>query len=157
MIQTGQCDSLEVAANDPLLARVPLEHEAIVYRYGYPIRIRSNSLTPLDTARKSWNTCECRYDDAPLDIRLFLSKSDSPGCLEIPTVRSRGHLLSIVADHENFASLDLKTGFAAGWLTESTIQNEEYFRENILCAMIDPLLEARNIITMDAAGAVYPR
>jgi hypothetical protein len=149
--------SCEVPVNDPLFSRVPLEHDAMFYPHGYPVRIRSNSSFTLEAAHKSWNAYKRRYTETPLDIRLFLSKSDSPGCIELPTFRFQGHLLSIVADRENFASLDLDAGFAFGWATEATAQNQEYFTRYLLDAMIYPLLEVRHVIKLDAAGAVSRR
>ena len=125
------------------------------YPYGFPVRIRSNSAITLEAADKSWGTYRRRHEYAPLDIRLALSESSSPGCLEPPTFRSQGHLLSIVADRENFASLDLNAGFAFGWATEATAQNQEYFRQCLLDVMIYPLLEVRHLITLHAACVMY--
>jgi hypothetical protein len=147
--------SLEPRVNDPLLTRVPLEHEKMFYPYGFPVRIRSNSLTTLNAADRSWGTYRCRHHSPPLDIRMVLSSSNSPGCLEPPTFRSQGHLLSIVADRENFASLDLSTGFAFGWATEATAQNQEYFRQCLLDVMMYPLLEVRHLITLHAACVMH--
>ena len=147
--------SLDPLINDPLLTRVPLEHEATFYPYGFPVRIRSNSVTTLEAADRSWSTYRRRYNYVPLDIRLALSQSGSPGCVEQPTFRSQGHLLSIVVDRENFASLDLNAGFAFGWATEATAQNQEYFRQCLLDVMVYPLLEVRHLITLHAACVIY--
>ncbi len=147
--------SLEPRINDPLLTRVPLEHEEMFYPYGFPVRIRSNSVTTLKAADRSWSTYRRRHNSAPLDIRLVLSESSSPGCLEPPTFRSQGHLLSIVADRENFASLDLSAGFAFGWATEATARNQEYFRQCLLDVMIYPLLEVAHLITLHAACVMH--
>ncbi|MBV8867259.1 MAG: aldolase, partial [Acidobacteriaceae bacterium] len=75
--------------------------------------------------------------------------------MEPPTFRSQGHLLSIVSDRENFASLDLDAGFAFGWATQATAQNQEYFRQCLLDVMIYPLLEVRHLITLHAACVMY--
>ena len=148
--------SLEPVINDPLLTRVPLEHQGIFYPYGYPVRLRSNSAITLEAAARSWSTYRCRHDDTPpLDIRLLLSESSNPGCTEPPTFRSQGHLLSIVADRENFALLDLNAGFAFGWATQATAQNQEYFRQCLLDVMIYPLLEIRHLVTLHAACVMY--
>jgi hypothetical protein len=146
---------LECRVNDPLLTRVPLDYEALYYPYGFPVRVRSNSTTTLKAAHRSWSTYRCQHDQAPLDIRLALSESSSPGCVEPPVFRSQGHLLSIVSDRENFAFLDLDAGFAFGWATEATAQNQEYFRQCLLDVMVYPLLEVRHLITLHAACVVY--
>jgi hypothetical protein len=146
---------LECQVNDPLLTRVPLEYEALYYPYGFPVRLRSNSTTTLKAADRSWGTYRQRHDQAPFDIRLALSESSSPGCLDPPVFRSQGHLLSIVSDRENFAFLDLNAGFAFGWATEATAQNQEYFRQCLLDVMIYPLLEVRHLITLHAACVMF--
>ncbi len=146
---------LECPVNDPLLTRIPLEHEALYYPYGFPVRVRSNSATTLRAADRSWSTYRQRHDQAPLEIRLALSASSSPGCVEPPVFRSQGHLLSIVSDRENFAFLDLHRGFAFGWATEATAQNQEYFRQCLLDVMIYPLLEVRHLITLHAACVMF--
>lgn len=145
----------EPVVNDPLLARTPLDHEGVFYPYGFPVRIRSNSLTVLEAGERSWGTYRHRFDCAPLDIRVALTKSSSPGCIEPPVFRSQGHLLSIVADRENFALLDLQAGFAFGWATEATAANQEYFRQCLLDVMIYPLLEIAHLITLHAACVMH--
>jgi hypothetical protein len=146
---------MECPVNDPLLTRVPLQYEALYYPYGFPVRVRSNSMYTLEAAHRSWSTYRCRHDQAPLDIRLVLSESSSPACTEPPVFRSQGHLLSIVSDRENFAFLDLASGFAFGCATEATAQNQEYFRQCLLDVMIYPLLEIRDLITLHAACVIY--
>jgi hypothetical protein len=63
--------------------------------------------------------------------------------------------LSIVSDRENFAVLDLHGGFAFGWATEATAENQEYFRQCLLDVMIYPLLEVRHLITLHAACVMF--
>ena len=146
---------LECCTNDPLLTRVSLDYQALYYPYGFPVRVRSNSAITLEAAHRSWNTYRCRHDQPPLDIRLALSESNSPGCVEPPVFRSQGHLLSIVSDRDNFATLDLDAGFAFGWTTQATAQNQEYFRQCLLDVMVYPLLEVRHLITLHSACVMY--
>ena len=87
--------------------------------------------------------CQRGYNHPVFEIRLALSESDSPACVEPPAVRSHGHLVSIVADRENFASIDLEAGFAFGWVTAATARNQQYFRHYFVDAIIDSLLRAR--------------
>ena len=143
--------SLEPVINDPLLTRVPLEYTTLVYPYGFPVMVRSNSIIAMQAADVSWRTYRQRHDEQPLDIRILISETDSPACVEPPLFRSQGHLLSIVADRENFACLDLRAGFAFGWATKRTAESTEYFRQCLLDVMIYPLLEIRHLITLHAA------
>jgi hypothetical protein len=143
--------ALEPTVNDPLLTRTSLAYDEVFYPYGFPVRLRSNSPLTMEAADTSWSTYRHKFDHPPLDVRLLISESDSPGCTEPPTFRSQGHLLSIVANAENFACLDLDAGFSFGWATTSTAQNTEYFRQCLLDVMIYPLLEIRHLITLHAA------
>jgi hypothetical protein len=142
------------AVNDPLLATIPLEEETVLYPFGFPVRIRSNSALTIDAAQRSWKTYPQRFDCQPLEIRLLLSDSDSPSLMEEPVFRSQGHLLSIVVDRDNFASLDLAGGFAFGWSTRATGLQQEYFRQWLLDVMIYPLLEIRHLATLHAACVI---
>lgn len=143
------------SVSDPLCTLVPLDHDAVFYPYGYPARIRSNSALTLDAAEKSWGSYRFRQNEMPLDIRVLLSNSQSAAYVDPPEFRSQGHLLSIVADRENFASLDLNTGFAFGWATEGTARNQEYFRQCLLDVMVYPLLEVRHMVSLHAACVMY--
>ncbi len=140
--------------NDPLLTNTPLDYEGVFYPYEFPVRIRSNSPITLRAAEVSWGTYKKRFDTPPLDVRLMISESDSPGRLEPPIFRSQGHLLSIVGDSENFACLDLNAGFSFGWVTANTAANTEYFRQCFLDVMIYPLLEIRHLVTVHAACVI---
>ncbi|MBV8832140.1 MAG: aldolase [Acidobacteriaceae bacterium] len=143
------------SVTDPLLTRCPLNYERTFYPYGYPARIRSNSPLTLQAAESSWGTYRQLEDEPPLDIRLLISDSDSLKCVEPPVFRSQGHLLSIVADRENFASLDLQCGFAFGWATTATAKNQGYFRQCLLDVMVYPLLEIRNLVSLHAACLIF--
>lgn len=147
--------ALEPTISDPLLTRVRLDYDAVYYPYGFPVRLRSNSRLTLEAADTSWSTYRRRFDCTPLDVRLLISESNSPGCTEPPVFRSQGHLLSIVADAENFACLDLNAGFSFGWATISTARKIEYFRQCLLDVMIYPLLEVQHLITLHAACVMF--
>ncbi len=145
------CLALEPVINDPLLTRVPLPHNGVFHPYGFPVRLQSNSPIPLAAADVSWSTYRRKFDSEPLDIRILISESESPACSDPPVFRSQGHLLSIVADANNFACLDLNEGLSFGWATKATAQKTEYFRQCLLDVMIYPLLEIRHLVTLHAA------
>jgi hypothetical protein len=150
-----QTIAIEPVTNDPLLTKTPLDYEAVYYPYGFPVRIRSNSPVTLRAAEVSWGTYQKRFDSRPMDVRLLISESSSPGRREPPVFRSQGHLLSIVGDSENFACLDLRAGFSFGWVTANTAAATEYFRQCFLDVMIYPLIEIRHLVTVHAACVAY--
>ncbi|HZU24391.1 MAG TPA: hypothetical protein VFA04_02660 [Bryobacteraceae bacterium] len=137
--------------NDPMLTRTALGYEVVRYPYGFPARIRSNSQVIMEAADVSWGACRQRFDVAPVEIRLLVSDSESPGCREAPFFRSQGHLISIAGDSENFAVLDLRSGFSFGWVTKNTAENTGYLRQCFLDVMVYPLLETRYMATVHAA------
>jgi len=154
-LATGDAATREPVTNDPLLTRTSLEYEAELYPYEFPVRIRSNSPAILRAAEVSWGTYRKRFDTPPLEVRLLVSESESPGRLEPPVFRSQGHLLSIAGDSENFACLDLRAGFSFGWVTKNTAENTEYLRQCFLDVMIYPLIEIRHLVTVHAACVIF--
>ena len=149
------CLALEPVINDPLLTRLPLNHQAVFYPYGFPVKLQSNSPIPIAAAEVSWSTYRRKFDTQPLDVRMLISESESPAYTEPPTFRAQGHLLSIVADAENFACLDLNEGLSFGWATKATAQKTEYFRQCLLDVMMYPLLEVRHLVTLHAACLMF--
>ncbi|HEY7303745.1 MAG TPA: hypothetical protein VH601_06520 [Bryobacteraceae bacterium] len=125
---------------DPLLTRVPLEYEALFYPYGFPARIRSNSARILSAAEASYGTCRQEVDSHPVDLRVLVEPGSGPACAELPVLQSQGNLLSLVADAENFAALDLNGGFGSCWVTRATADETDYFRQHFLDVMISRLL-----------------
>lgn len=140
---------------DPLQTRVSTNCRRTVFPYGFPVHIRSNSRLVLEAAEISWGTYRQQHSLPALDVRCFVSDVESPACVEPPQFRSQAHLLSIVADHENFACLDLEQGFSFGWVTKNTARSTEYFRQCFLDVMIFPLLEIEYLITLHAACVMF--
>jgi hypothetical protein len=140
---------------DPLFVRTPLIHERVIYPYGFPVSLASNSPLVLQAADISWGTYQNLFMTPPLDVRCLVGDSDSPACVEPPVFRSQSHLLSIVVDNENFACLDLERAFSFGWVSRKTAESTEYFRQCILDVMIYPLLEIKYLITLHAACVLF--
>ncbi len=140
---------------DPLQVRTELVNERVIYPYGFPVRLASNSPLVLEAAEISWGTYQNRFKTPPLDVRCLVSDSESPACAEPPVFRSQNHLLSIVADNENFACLDLERAFSFGWVSQKTVESTEYFRQCFLDVMIYPLLEIRYLVTLHAACVLF--
>jgi hypothetical protein len=147
--------STSLLVKDPLLTRTPVTYDRVFFPYGFPVRLQTNSQHVMEAAEISWATYRQKFDRPELNVRCFTAVSKSPACTEPPVFRSQRHLLSIVADGENFAALDLNQGFSFGWVTEATARSSEYFRQCFLDVMIYPLLEIRDLITLHAACVVY--
>lgn len=142
---------VEPVIRDPLLTRVPLDQEGLFYRFGFPVRIRSNSTIPLRAAAISYGGYRQRFDVPPLDVRVLVAETPGPARTDPPVFRSQGNLMTIVIDAENFASLDLNAGFGFGWVTRATADKSEYFRQCFLDVMTYCLLETRYLVTIHSA------
>lgn len=145
----------EPVIKDPLLTRVPLDQEGLFYRFGFPLRIRSNSTIPLSAAAISYRGYRQKFDVPPLDVRVLVAETSGPARTEPPVFRSQGNLMTIVIDSENFASLDLNTGFGFGWVTRATADKSDYFRQCFLDVITYCLLEAQYLATVHSACVRY--
>jgi len=144
--------AIEPAVDDPLMTRVPLDYEELFYPYGFPARIRSNSALTLQAAEISYRASRQKLEASPLDVRVLVAESPSAARTEPPIFRSQGRLRTLVVDAENFAGLDLDTGFGFGWITRATAENLDYFRRNFLDVMICCLLDAKHLANGHSPG-----
>jgi hypothetical protein len=69
-------------------------------------------------------------------------------------IRSREHMMSIVADQENFVVCDFNTGFAFGWVTQSTAADYPSLRYRFLTAGAATLIEQRAFAALHGALVV---
>ncbi len=136
---------------DPLFASTSVTHQKMFYPHGFPARLSSNSALVMKAAEASWSGSRQRFDRPPLDIRCFVADSKLECSAGPGTFRSQGHLISIVVDHENFASLDVNTGLSFAWVTTATAQNMPYLRYMFLEAMAYTQLEIRDLASVHAA------
>jgi hypothetical protein len=72
-------------------------------------------------------------------------------CPPAPVFRAEGHLLSIVASPENFATCDLERGFAFAWVSEAALAHRNYFRYHFLEAIVMCLLTGSRVTPIHAA------
>ncbi len=136
---------------DPLHVSTPLLQSKCFYPFGFPVRISSNSRIVLESAELSWSHHTKRFDTDELEVRCFVSESESAACSTPAVFRSQEHLVTIVADYENFAAVDLNERLSFGWVTNATAANTNYFRYMFLDAMAYLQLEIHHVITIHAA------
>lgn len=151
MYQTQEADA---AYQDPLLSECELPFEATFFPLGFPVEVAANSREVIESARRSWQFFEQAYP-APA-IRLEFGVEDAVGSVlpSQPTFRSRGHLMSIIADAQNFANCDFDRGFAYGWVTQRVAAESGFFRYNFLEPAALTLLGQRYLAPVHAALVV---
>jgi hypothetical protein len=127
----------------------------LFYPLGFPVQIETDREEILDAARESWEEQAAIHapgvPDAPLVVRIGVTASGLDDCPPAPVFRANGHLLSIVASPENFATCDLERGFAFAWVSEAALRNRGYFRYHFLEAIVMCLLTGSRVTPIHAA------
>jgi hypothetical protein len=131
-------------------------HECF-YPLGFAVRIETNWEEILAAARESWGEQAAipiaGIQDAPLVVRIGVTACASSAmdeCPPAPVFRADGHLLSIVAGKENFATCDLERGFAFAWVSEAALGRLSYFRYHFLEAIVMCLLTGSRVTPIHA-------
>jgi hypothetical protein len=117
-----------VELGDPVLAHARLPHRETYYPLGFPVTVTTNASEVLDAAAESWGSFAKMFDVEPLQLNIGVTLSDSHVCPPLPVCRVRDHLVSNVADGENFAIHDRSLGYSFVWVTTTALSHREYFR-----------------------------
>jgi len=142
--------SLEVTS-DPALAAFELPLRKTFFPLGYPLDLETNSGDVLLAAEESWGEQERMFNRDPVRICLGVSESDSETRVPLGAIRVREHLMSIVADAENFLLCDFERGFAFGWVTRSTAADRALLRYQFLAAGGIALVQQRAFAPLHGA------
>jgi hypothetical protein len=125
----------EDSAGNPLLINEAFPYRQVFFPLGFAVEVETNSPAILLAAAESWKSYP-RVEATPmLTIALAVRQTTATACPPTPVLRAQGHLLTIVADAENFAACDLRQGYGFGWVNEPAINNRSYVRYHFLEAM----------------------
>ena len=91
-------------------------------------------------AEESWGGLRKAFPEPALELRIALGEGRSGPCPPPPVYRGQSHLLSIVADSQNFAVCDREQGFAFAWIDRDAIERRAYLRYHFLEAIALSLL-----------------
>lgn len=138
---------------DALLCDMDLPLSGTFFPLGFAVTVRTNRQEVLVAAEDSFGHSAPRHGDAGLEIRIGVSESKRSQAPPLPERRAYNHLYSIVADAENQALLDLRTGSNFVWLNESAVADPLYLRHNFLEKVVYLLLGA-SVVTDIHAGCV---
>lgn len=136
---------------DALLCDMELPYRRIFYPLGYPVEIITNDTVVLDGAHKSFGHGRPCRTCPTLQIRVGVSRGGAQECPPEPTRREFNHLYSLVADGDNQAVLDLRSGANFTWATSAAVNNGMYFRSNFLEKAVYLLLGALVVTDLHAA------
>jgi hypothetical protein len=114
--------------SDPSLARMELPYTVTFFPLGFPVEIATNSSDVLDAAAENWLGYSRLFKTNPIRIRIAVQESDSTECPPTPVVRRQQHLISNVADSNNFVVADLIQQCSFAWITKATVAHPNYLR-----------------------------
>jgi hypothetical protein len=136
---------------DALLCDMDLPLHRNFIPLGYSIELLTNDPEVLTAAEESFGHNLVHRQSTPLQIRVGVSQAGRSDCPLEPTRRQYEHLYSLVADAQNQALLDLKTGANFTWLTRAAVSNRLYLRSNFLEKAVYLLLGATVVTDIHAA------
>jgi hypothetical protein len=136
-----------------LLCNMDLPLHRTFYPLGFAVEIITNDPEVLYAADESFGHRRLRHGSAGLQIRIGVTGNGGEQCPLEPTRREYNHLYSLVADTENQALLDLRTGINFVWLNRNAVKNRLYLRHNFLEKVVYLLLGA-SVVTDLHAGCV---
>ncbi|MGH9595931.1 MAG: aldolase, partial [Edaphobacter sp.] len=152
-VRQGSTDERSGSPQDSLLCDMVLPLRRSFYPLGFAVEILTNHHEVMEAAAESFGHRCLQYGSDPLQIRIGVTKANTARCPPEPTRREYNHLYSIVADTENQALLDLRTGANFVWLNESALANRHYLRHNFVEKVVYLLLGA-SVVTDLHAGCV---
>jgi hypothetical protein len=146
--------SLEKVSPDPVLSAFELPLRHTFYPFGCPLELETNSADVIAAAAEGWGAFEQMFDEEPMRLCLGVLEAGGEALPLESVIRSREHLMSIVADHENFVVCDFDSGFAFGWVTQSTAADHPLLRYRFLIAGAATLLTQRVFAAVHSALTV---
>jgi hypothetical protein len=132
---------LEGGHYDPLQSATPLPIQAEYFPMGYTLRIASNSERVHLTAASIWSRYPRLSDEPSVRLNIAVSAGDEALPPPPPSFRGRDHLFSVVADRDNFATADLRTGTGFACFTDNI--SNDYLRYQFLEPLAYLLIAAR--------------
>jgi hypothetical protein len=125
-----------VEMGDPYLSLTELDLHETFYPFGFPVEVSTNSTKVLEAATKCWSGSHKLFDLEPIRLMVVVTDGGSRDCPPAPIPRMRKHLLSCIADADNYAISDHQHAFSLIWVTSATIEHRDYFRYFLLNATI---------------------
>lgn len=150
-----------VEFGDPVLAHAGFPFRHTFFPLGFPVTITTNSMEVLNAATKNWGSFTKLFDKEPIHINVGVTTTESQICPPTPVCRLRDHLVTNIADGENFAISDLSQGYALLWVTTAALRHEDYFRyffldSTAMCAIGGRFATAihAGCVSFDGAGVL---
>jgi hypothetical protein len=152
MIAQLRADQLPATREgDSLRCDMALPLRRTFFPLGFAVAILTNRPEVLTAAKASFGHRRLQYGDTHLVVRIGVCEGKSRQTPPPPIRRAYNHLYTMVADFENQAVLDLRSGSSFVWLNESALTDSLYLRHNFLEKVIYLLLGASVVTDIHAA------
>jgi hypothetical protein len=96
------------------------------YPLGFPVQIETNTEEVLHCAAANWQGFDKLFDVEPIVLRVGVRRTAATECPPAPVCRVQRHLVSNIADAENFSVTDLVRRFSSVWITEAALAHHSY-------------------------------
>ena len=143
--------NIPVTCEDPLLVNKPFSRSITLFPLGFPLRIETNSDEVIEVALASWSMFSPAFSEGPVLLSVGVSDGPATSLPPAPTLRSRGHLLSIVSDAENFFMCDFSRGYQFGWVSQIVANHPTFFRYHFLEAAALTTIQQRYLAPIHGA------
>jgi len=136
---------------DPVLSDFPLPLRRTFYPHGFPLELATNSPDVIQAASTCWGSNSQTYAEGPMRFNLGVLPAEKTRLPARSTFRSRDHLMSLIADPDNFVICDFKQNFAFGWVTQPVAANHPVLRYRFLNSVVNMMLEQQAVAMIHGA------
>jgi hypothetical protein len=127
---------------------VELAHTGTFYPAGFPLLLAANSHHVLEAADESWRYWSREYETEPIRCRVVVEEEGE--LAPPPRFRQDEHLVHIVSDPHNYATVDLRSLFAGIHVSAKTAAEHAWLRWFFVESMAYLLLEQRYLVALHA-------
>jgi len=117
-----------IARTDLGDVHIELRQRTTCYPLGFPLEVASNCEKVLAAARQTWAGYKPLFKAWPMQLRIAVNESEDHDCPPHPTCRLDHHLVTNVADSNNYIVHDISQGFSYGCVSGASLEHRGYFR-----------------------------
>jgi hypothetical protein len=143
--------TLSPSAYDHDLDGDDLPFRQVFHPLGFAVEFTTNHPEVLEAAAGLWGFMQPQRTSPVAQIRVLVCDSPSVDCPPAPAYNCQRHLVTLIADTENYATCDLRAGFGFARITRGTLRHQLYFQYHFLEAMALCILSAINAPALHAA------
>src|SRR5581483_6823259 len=128
---------------------LPLCHT--YFPLGFPFELRTNSSGVLAAAAEAWSQFRQASHEPPVRLALAVSAGDAVPAAPTSKFCWNAHLMSMIADPENFLICDFNLGFAFASVTQRVAADHSFLRYRFLTPAANLLLQQRYLAPLHGA------